>query len=154
MDRFQELLWDLGELLELPLHVDKNHACRILIKKKLSIHMEMVEERDALLLAAFLAEIPPGRFRENVLRESLKVNATHHTFGTLAYIEKINTLVMHRYIPAATLTGEKLAEILEGFIVEADQWREAIQNGQAAPSEYLKTHGGQPSPYSIPPQRP
>ena len=154
MDRFQELLWDLGEVLELPLHVDKNHACRILLDEKLSIHMEMAEEKDALLLAAFLAEIPPGRFRENVLRESLKVNATHHLFGTLAYIEKINTLVMHRYVPALSLNGEKLAEILEGFIAEADQWREAIQNGQPAPPEYLKTHGGQPSPYSIPPKTP
>lgn len=154
MDRFQELLWDLGEVIDLPLHVDKNHACRILLDEKLSIHMEMVEEQEALLLAAFLAEIPPGRFRENVLRESLKANATHHSFGTLAYIEKINTLVMHRYLSAASLTGEKIAAFLEEFIAEADQWREAIQSGQSAPPEYLKTHGGQPSPYSIPPPKP
>ena len=154
MDRFQELLWDLGEAIDLPLHVDKNHACRILLDEKLPIHMEMAEEQDALLVAAFLAEIPPGRFRENVLREALKVNATHHTFGTLAYIEKVNTLVMHRYLAASSLTGEKIAKFLEGFIAEADQWREAIQNGNPAPAEYLKAHGALPSPYSIPPTQP
>ena len=152
MDQFQELLWDLGEIIEVPLHIDQNHACRILLDEKLAIHMEMAEERDELLIGAFLSEIPPGRFRENVLKESLKVNATHQPFGTFAYIEKINTLVLHTYLALEPLNGEKLADFLEGFIAEAENWHEAISNGQMAPADYLKTHGGQPSPYSIPPK--
>jgi len=152
MDRFQELLWDLGEIIEVPLHVDKNHACRILLDEKLPVHLEMAEEKNELLVAAFLSEIPPGRFRENVLKETLKANATHHSFGTFAYIEKINTLVMQKYLSVESLSGEKLADFLESFIAEADSWRDAISNGNPAPAEYLKTHGGQPSPYSIPPK--
>lgn len=150
MDRFQELLWDLGEIIEVPLHIDKNHACRILLDEKLAIHMEMAEERDELLIGAFLSEIPPGRFRENVLKEALKANASYHFFGIFAYIEKINTLVLHTYLPVSHLNGDKLAEFLEGFIAEAESWRQAISNGSPAPIEYLKTHSGGPSPYSIP----
>lgn len=152
MDRFQELLWDLGELIEVPLHVDKHHACRILLDEKLTIQLQMDPNGVDLMVIAFLYEIPPGRFRENVLKESLKQNAFHHSFGTFGYIEKINVLALHQFLPAENLTGESLGDFLEGFISEAENWRSALANGQAAPMEYLKTHGDQPSPYSIPPK--
>lgn len=150
MDRFQELLWDLGEIIEIPLYRDKNHACRILLDEKLAIHMEMSEDGHKLLVASFLSEIPPGRFRENVLKESLKANASYHLFGIFAYIEKINTLILHAYLPLEPLNGKKLSEFLEGFIAEAASWHDAISNGQVAPIDYLKAHSTPPSPYDIP----
>ena len=152
MDRFQELLWDLGALIEVPLHIDKNHACRLLLDETLPIQMELSEERGELLIGAFLGEIPPGRFRENVLKESLKVNGAAHPFGTFAYIDKINTLVLHTFLPAETVSGETLAAFLEGFIAEAKTWQEAISSGQLAPSHHLKTYDKHPSPYNLPPK--
>ena len=41
MDQFQELLWDLGELIQLPLHVDKNQACKLIVGERLEIQMQM-----------------------------------------------------------------------------------------------------------------
>ena len=141
MDQFQELLWDLGETLQIPLHVDKNNACQILFNGKIAIHMEMAKERDALLIGAFIGEIPPGRFREDVLRECLKINATPNPLGVLAYIEKTNRLILQNFLPSDLLNSEKLAEYLEEFVPEAESWQEAINRGQAAPDNYLKTHG-------------
>lgn len=152
MDRFQELLWDLGEIIEVPLHADKNHACEILLDDTLTIHLEMDSHGEDLVIGSFIAELPPGRFRENVLKESLKVNATYHEFGSLAYIEKNNILILHKNLPTDELTGQKLGDFLEMFIAEAESWRSAIVDGHAAPADYLKTHGDKPSPYSIPPK--
>jgi len=136
MDRFQELLWDLGELIEIPLHVDKNHACNLLLDDKLEIQLQMDPREENLIIWAFLHEIPPGRFRENVLKDALKVNGEFHPFGSLAYYEKKNMLILHNFVPAEALSGEKLMEKLEKFIEEAEEWRSAIERGGTSPLKY------------------
>ena len=151
MDFFQELLWDLGEIMELPLHIDKNHACSILFEEKLPIQIEMDPYGEKVIIAAFLAELPPGRFRELVLKESLKVNRIYHPFGFFAYVEKNNMLILHQFLSVRELNGQKFAEFLEIFIEEAFTWQEAIASGQAAPRSYLTTHQGpSSSPLNFP----
>lgn len=136
MDRFQELLWDLGELIELPLHIDKNNACKLLLDEKLEVQLEMDVDGERLLVASFISEIPPGKFRENVLKEGLKMNNMYHPFGSFAYLEKSNSLILHQYLQTDSLSREKLVEHLESFIEEAEEWRAALANGSAAPSKY------------------
>ena len=147
MDRFQELLWDLGEVIELPLHVDKNNACKIVIQEKLSIQLEMDSSHERLLAAAFISELPPGKFRENVLKEAMKTNNSYHPFGIFAYIEKINSLILYHYLMADQLNGEKLADFLELFIEEAESWQSAISMGTPAPPQHLKPDKEQPPPF-------
>ena len=152
MDRFQELLWDLGEIVNVPFHVDKHRACRILLEEKLAVHMEITQEGESLLIGALLGEIPPGRFRENGLNESLKVNAIPNPLGSFSYIEKTNTLVLQNFLALDTLNGEKLAQFLDDFIREAESWREAISQGHFAPHKYLSAHSNHPPFYNIPPE--
>ncbi len=136
MDRFQELLWDLGELIELPLHIDKNHACNLLLDDKLEIQLQMDTHQENLIIWAYLHEIPPGKFRENVLKDALKVNGEFHLFGSLAYYEKKNMLILHEFVSAEALSGERLMEKLEKFIEEAEEWRSAIERGGTSPLKY------------------
>ncbi|MCB1072525.1 MAG: CesT family type III secretion system chaperone [Chlamydiia bacterium] len=136
MDKFQELLWDLGELIELPLHVDKNHACNLLLDENLEVQMQMDKHGENLLVCAFLGDVPPGRFRENVLKDALKVNGQYQPFGSLAFYEKKNMLILHQFLPAEKLNGEKLAQHLEVFIEEAEEWRRALASGSTAPIKY------------------
>ena len=144
MDRFQELLWDLGELLELPLHVDKNHACNLLLDDKLEIQLQMDSHEENVIIWAFLHEIPPGKFRENVLKDALKVNGEFHPFGSLAYYEKKNMLILHKFVPAETISGERLMEKLENFIEEAEEWRSAIERGGTSPLKYHSADSNPP----------
>ena len=137
MDRFQEILWDLGELTEMPLHVDKNRACKLLLEGSISLQIEMDDTKDRLLIAGIITEIPAGKFRENVLKEALKVNSTYHPFGVFSYVEKINSLILFNELIASEITPEKLLDFLESFIEEAHSWRLAIHSGQAAPIKYL-----------------
>ena len=62
MDKFQELLWDLGELIELPLHIDKNRACNLLLDESLEMQLQMDERDENVLVCAFLADVPPAFF--------------------------------------------------------------------------------------------
>jgi hypothetical protein len=138
MDRFQQLLWDLGELIELPLHLDKHNACKLLIDEKLPVQIEIDPEKEQLLVAGMIAELPPGRFRENVLKETLKLNATYHPFGIFAFVEKINILVLYKYLLMSDLNGEKLTDFLEIFVDELVSWNSAITSGNALPPQYFK----------------
>jgi len=146
MDRFQELLWDLGELMELPLHIDKNNVCKLLLDEKLELQLEMDPHGENLLVASFISEIPPGRFRENVLKEALKVNSSYHPFGSFAFLEQKSSLILHQYLPTDHLSGEKLTEHLEVFIEEAEAWRAALEGGASAPTKY-QSHEHKPPPF-------
>lgn len=146
MDRFQEILWDLGEIVELPLHIDKNHACNLLLDETLEVQIQMDPDEKNLIICAFLSEVPPGRFRENVLKDAMKVNHHYHPFGSLAFHEKKNTLILHQFIPIEHLSGDKLYKILEPFAEEAEEWRTALASNQTAPSKYHKV-GHKPPPF-------
>ncbi|MCB1082330.1 MAG: CesT family type III secretion system chaperone [Chlamydiia bacterium] len=144
MDKFQELLWDLGELIELPLHIDSNRACNLLLDESLEMQLQMDERDENVLVCAFLADVPPGRFRENVMKDALKVNSDYHPFGTLAFIEKKNLLILQQYLPVETLNGEKLLAHLETFLEEAVEWKKAISSGATAPIKYHSVQGTPP----------
>ncbi|MEM8727224.1 MAG: CesT family type III secretion system chaperone [Chlamydiota bacterium] len=146
MDKFQQLLWDLGELIELPLHSDKNRACNLLLDENLEIQIQMDKNEENLLICAFLGEISPGKFRENVLKDALKVNGQYCPFGSLAFYERKNMLLLHQFLAAEKLNGETLVARLEAFIEEAEEWRQALANGATAPVKY-HSFGSNPPPF-------
>ena len=144
MDKFQELLWDLGEYIKLSLHIDKNNACSLLLDETLEVQMQMDKNEENLIICAFLGTIPPGRFRENVLKDALKVNGRYRPFGSLAFYEKKNMLILHQFLLAEKLNGEKLVEHLEVFIGEAEEWRSALVNGATSPIKYRRVEAKPP----------
>jgi hypothetical protein len=129
MDRFQEFLNQLSPLVHVPLYADKKRAVRLTINHTVHIQIEDEEPKDRLLLATFVAEIPPGKYRENLLKEGLKANALYPRLGTFAYSERNNQLTMFEYFPYLGLTGPKLADSLAVFIEKTLLWRGAIERG-------------------------
>ena len=74
MDRFAILLADLGELIQVPLHPDHQRSCILSINQELHVHLKEEDNEDRILIATFVSELPPGKFRENILKETLKEN--------------------------------------------------------------------------------
>lgn len=147
MDRFAELLIELGKLLETDLRPDVNGACKLYIHEQLQVQIEYQELQERLLMACFLAEIPPGKFRENILKDALKANWPHPTSGTLCYCQRNNRLALFEWISTINLTGQKLLGILNTFISKADKWRIAIETGQT--SHLVPTPKSQGNPFGI-----
>jgi hypothetical protein len=146
IDRFQEILHALGEELNIPLEPDRNHACAIQVKPGLIVQLESDLSQEKLLILSPIIEVPPGKFRENVLREGLKSNALPDPrIGILSYIPKINKLVLFQYYPFDILTAERLAGLLGAFIETAGKWRDAITTGNSGPlPENVPLHGFRP----------
>ena len=82
------LMQGLGQLLQIDLREDFNQSCTLNMDG-IKVQMELDSPGEFLLLMTFISELPPGQFRETVLKEALKVNYTvEQKIGTLSYIKK------------------------------------------------------------------
>ena len=141
MDRFAQVLYDLGKVIHVDLSPDKKRICRLNVEGRLHIQIECEEAKERLLLATFVGEVPAGKFRENALKEALKNNSQYPRIGTFAYVERNNQLALQQYVPLEGLTGEKFASILTPFIEMANHWVLALQKG-TVPTIDVSTRGG------------
>jgi Tir chaperone protein (CesT) family len=132
IDRFAELLLQLSAELNIDLYADKHNACKIVFENGLHAQMEIDTRQESLLLATFLCEIPPGKFRENTLKDALKSNHPFPENGTLAYSQRNNQLALFAYLHLHALTGRTLAEFLKAFLDKADAWRKGVSSGNTS----------------------
>lgn len=132
MDRFEEILSELGNLLGATLHPDRRGACKLNVNDILHVQIEMQPEKERLLLACMICEIPPGKFRENILKDGLRANWPYPIHGTLSYSEKNNNLCLFEHISLENLNGQKLLNSLNAFIAKADSWRLGVEQGQTS----------------------
>lgn len=124
---FQELLQQLGKILRLPLHIDKHHACSIQMLP-LIVQLQPDLPQEKLFLFSKIIELPPGKFRENILFEALKANALPDPrAGIFSYIAATNHLVLYQIYPFSILNGERLANFLGGFFEIASSWHKKIK---------------------------
>ncbi len=135
MSPFEELLSDLGKRLHLNLRLDHQHACSIQIHGRLIVQLQLDTSLENVWVFSKLTEIPPGKFRENILKEALKTNALPDPRnGILAYIASHNQLALYLKFPLNILNAERLVGVLGAFIEMAESWQQAIQNGLSAPT--------------------
>jgi hypothetical protein len=130
IDRFEELLNELGAELGMSLHPDRIGVCTLNIGGEFQLRLETDTRLTNLLVATFICEIPPGKYRENILRDALKCNSPFPLHGTLAFSDKNNRLALFAYLPLPHLNGRKLAAFLPAFIDKARQWRNGVETGR------------------------
>lgn len=129
IDRFEEILRDFSIALGIPLHPDQRGACAIQIEGALEIQLEYQQERDRLLMASFLCEVPPGKFREEVFKAALMHNDQHCVGPLLAYSGRNNQLALYQYLLPPQQPGSVLAELFHAFVAQATQWKTGIASG-------------------------
>lgn len=145
-DRFSDLLSELGKIFQIPLALDKYNACSINVPP-LTIQLQLDPTQENLFLFTKIIELPPGRFRENVLCEALKANGlTDPRSGVFSYFAHTNHLTFYQTYPLSILSGERLSGLFGAFYEMGESWYSSIQNGQAAPSTATK-----PPPFGIKP---
>lgn len=132
IDPFGELLDELGNELGIPLHLDKKSACTLNINDQFHVQLECDPHQENILVAAFICDLPPGKFRENILRDALKSNEPFPRNGTLAYSDRNNKLALFAHLRLASLNGRRLSEFLNTFLEKANGWRTGVETGQTS----------------------
>jgi hypothetical protein len=133
--RFEELMQQLSRVLDIELLPDAHRIVALKIHQKIVVQLqEEKDEEPQLLIGSILCELPPGRFRENVLIEALKTNGlVDPRIAVLGYLRRKNALTMHQVYPYSMLDGQRLAALLSSFIEWAEAWRKAVEQGQVGP---------------------
>lgn len=149
---FSDLILGLGKLIKTPLKVDELNTCLLRIGRKLPVQLEINSRRNVLIIASAISEIPPGKFRENVLLYALKENQIPNVAtGILGYSEKNNKLVLFLELSLDDLTPEKIHAHLFPFIERAKKWYSALEEGRPAPAELMRETREERNPFGMNP---
>lgn len=128
MNKFETLIQELGEVLGVTLQAEKGFLCKLLLKDTIHVQLESDEENDRIIIASLIAELPPGKFREDALMTALKINFLDTSLGSFAYTDKPPTLVLQMYLPIST-SAALLGALLQQFVEKAMTWKESIEQG-------------------------
>ncbi|MCF7851709.1 MAG: CesT family type III secretion system chaperone [Simkaniaceae bacterium] len=153
MTRFTEILYELSEELDTPLHPDENNLCRIEINESLFVQLELSSDEHHLMIICVVSELLPGKYREKTLLSLLQANdAVNKQVGIFSFLPKMNLIMLHEKIPLMTIQTIELVELLVQFSGRAMLWRKAFQDGLSHPSGALiedrgsSSLGNQPQP--------
>lgn len=153
-ENFLDLIEKLSKLLEIKLEATDDRTLTLLCGKKLPVQIELDPSNTKLQIISQLADLPPGKFKENVFLYALMANTYPHIKeGTLAFSEKLGKLIYFHIFPMHTLTPEILHPFLLGFIDNAKEWQTAIENLNPAPPNVLNIarKSGVGKPFGIKP---
>ena len=126
MTIFETLIEELGTVLEISLKAEKDVFCKINAGDILEVQLE--HRGDKISIVSFLAEIPPGTFREEVLMQALKYNHDEKSQETFSYISSQSSLALALDLPD-TISPSELADRLKSFIEIGKTWKEAVEAG-------------------------
>ena len=143
MDRFQQILYDLGKEIDVELYPDQNQICQINYHDQIHLQIIYEEAKERIMLATFICDVPPGKYREKLLKAALIQNGEYPRAGTFAYSERNNKLTLFTYTPAFELTGEKLHKKLDALIELASVWKDAVENGKPLPAPSTGSGSGE-----------
>jgi len=139
--KLDAILKVLSESLDTDLYIDEHGACKITLNDKIAIQLELDSSEHYLIMGSMLYEIPPGKFRENVLKEALKANnGSHKGIGTLAFVPKSATLALFEFFPLPQIRDEKIFEYFVAFATKGSYWKETLSNGQIPQSSHVQTY--------------
>lgn len=133
MEPFAALLYDVSQIWKVDLHPDRKQICRFNYNNELHVQLEFEEGRQRILVAAFLCEVPAGKYRELLFKACLRANFPYPRFGTLGYSERNNQLALFYYVYLSSSNGQKFAAFLESFIQNALIWKEAVEKNHPFP---------------------
>ncbi len=133
MGPFEEILYQLGQKLDLNLYVDDNGVCELVGRHDVHVQLFYEHAPMVLTLASSIVEVPPGKYREILFLQALQSNASNYHMATLAYSSPNNMLVAFKNF-MHPLDCEDLVGSMEVFIEFVHQWREAVLQGAPLPT--------------------
>lgn len=135
MDRFSQILYDLS--LEVgggvKLFIDEHRVCQLNYDDQLHLQLHYDEAKEQLMIASFICDVPPGKYREKLLKATLIANGEFPRMGTFGYSERNNKLTLFHYVSSEKASGEEVFKTLNAFIEKGLEWKNAVEGGLPLP---------------------
>lgn len=138
MTKYNDLIFDLSNRLNRKLKPDKNNCVTLLIEQKVTVQIETDRNEEFLIIGAFIAELPPGKFREHILRDALKANSLYkNTSQVLSYMKNENHLIIHKKMLLEAISSDNLFKEIKNISSRAKKWLESLDNGRSCPDDEM-----------------
>lgn len=123
------LLKQLGKILDLPLELDANNRCLILLDEKIVLNLELDEERHELIVYAYISVVPFAA-KELVLGILLEANFFWRISNgsTFALDKQTQTLVLQRKFELPLREVENFEDDIAVFVDVAEAWMKRIDD--------------------------
>ncbi len=142
-DLYESILQEVGTALGVALAPDRYDSCQVRLDDGLKLQLEIYKRTNQFLICFHLGGPPPGRYRENLLREALKANGLPSPKnGILGYSEKSELFYLFELLPQERLDGKKVMERILAMREKALTWTTAIANGDVPHVVSGATSGG------------
>lgn len=129
---FERVIEDLSLEMGIPLAIDALGAVTLLIQSKLRITIEPDRHDDFLILECFLGILPPGAYREQILKEALIYNDQVFPTGpVLGYIPQGAQLVLFEKPTLIEFRAKIFASTIMQFAHVALFWKEGLETGKS-----------------------
>lgn len=144
MGIYEQLIEELGGLINLELEVTENNTVCLVYPDDLKVQLEVSEaDEEEIALISIVGEVPPGRYRTDLLTAALKSNGRPHPrYGNVSYYKETQTLVLYETIPFRMLNAERLKNRVALFSQNAQKWAEALKSGSIPSFEEEEAAGG------------
>lgn len=141
--QFETILKDLEAYFNYPLKVDERNACSLKLKSGMEVQMEM-DRYENFVIAIRLATIPASRYRENVLKEALRMNHIDAASkGIFGYGTRNNRLILFLTINQPQISQNTLLALVPPFIIKGQSWFDPLQRGEVP---IVETNSGEGRP--------
>ena len=138
----EDVIKVLEESLDTELFLDGKQCCNILINDQITIQIELDKNHHAIILGSPIFELPPGKFKEIVLKNALKSNfGREKEIGILAFVPKSSVLYLYDFLPLNFLASDQIYHFFLQFIQKAMLWKESLQNNRT-PYSSIPSSGG------------
>ena len=132
-DLYEALLAELGTKIGSPdLKPNHQNTCLIELGSGLQIQLQFTENLTFFLVAAKVGKLSPGRFRFNVLTETLKWNGhpEAYRYGYLGFNQMKDELILFSMIPAQDITSDKILDRYLRLKEKAVIWFESLKKNE------------------------
>jgi hypothetical protein len=133
IDKFESLLKLLSNKFNTDLKIDQNQSCLISFDDTVNVQFELDEALENLIIFSPIAQLPPGKFRENVLLNALKENDKFPYLAVFGYLEKTNSLAIYNLLNFSSLDNETLYSFINAFVELAFLYHDAVLQGNSSP---------------------
>lgn len=138
MAQFDNLIEELADKLHADLYPSVDNVVSMRIEGSIKAQIEIDRKDDSMIICLFVAELPPGKFREHILKDALKANARIlENRGVLAFVGKQNSLILFQRVETESTSSDDIIQILKHLTGRAKKWIDAIDSGHASPQEEL-----------------
>ncbi|NBO24554.1 MAG: hypothetical protein EBU93_04910 [Chlamydiae bacterium] len=144
----QQVITILDESLDIDLHLDENQSCKILLNDKISVQIELDPSRQYMIFASEIFILPPGKFREMVLKGAILANyGKDKEIGSFSYLPKSCALMLHEFFPINFIQESEVFDLFARFSTKALFWKDHLDRNTIPQS--ASHEPAQPNPFGI-----